>query len=268
MTCDAPARTEPATAAHPTPPHPKTATESPGPTSPVNMAAPRPAITPQPEQPGRLGPGPGVDLGALARGHQRLLGEGADAEGGGQRGAVGQGHLLGGVVGGEAVPGPSPATRPALAAHRPPVEDDEVARRHRGDVGAHRLHHAGGLVAEQEGEVVVDAPLAVVEVGVADAARLDAHECLAGAGVGDEHGLERDRCALGPGHDAAHLVCHQCSPSSSRFAVPTRQRRPARYRTAPPGARAPTDVRGGAVQVPGSVACHAPSSPGRPAPPW
>ena len=62
MTRDAPARTEPATAAHPTPPHPKTATESPRPTSPVNMAAPRPAITPHPRRPAASGRARGSTL--------------------------------------------------------------------------------------------------------------------------------------------------------------------------------------------------------------
>ncbi len=47
-------------------------------------------------------------------------------------------------------------------------------------------HDAGSLVAEQEREVVVDAALAVVQVGVADAARLDVDERLAGAGVGHQ----------------------------------------------------------------------------------
>ena len=65
------------------------------------------------------------------------------------------------------------AAGPALAAHRPPVEDDEVAGRDVGDVGADRLDDAGGLVAEQERELVVDAALAVVQVGVADPAGLD-----------------------------------------------------------------------------------------------
>ena len=51
MIVEAPARRAPATAAQPTPPQPKTATESPGPMPPVYMAAPRPAMTPQPRRP-------------------------------------------------------------------------------------------------------------------------------------------------------------------------------------------------------------------------
>ena len=180
MIVAAPASRAPAMAASPTPPQPNTATESPGPTSPVSMAAPRPAITPQPSSPATSGFTVGRHLGALPGGDERLLGEGADAERGRQRHAV-EGHLLRGVVGGEAVPGPTPAARPALAAHRPPVEDDEVARRDVGDAGADRLHHAGRLVAEQERELVVDAALPVVQVGVAHAAGLHLHERLARA---------------------------------------------------------------------------------------
>ena len=47
----APARRAPAIAAQPTPPQPNTATESPTPTSPVRIAEPSPAITPQPNRP-------------------------------------------------------------------------------------------------------------------------------------------------------------------------------------------------------------------------
>ena len=77
----------------------------------------------------RLGAGARIDLGALPGRHQRLVGERADAQGRGEGGAVGQCHLLAGVVRGEAVPGPTAATGPALTAHRPPVQDDEVAGR-------------------------------------------------------------------------------------------------------------------------------------------
>ena len=142
------------------------------------------------EQPDRLGAGGGVDLGALARRHQRPLGEGADAEGGGEGRAVGQRHLLRGVVGGEAVPGPAAPAGPAFAAHGPPVQDDEVARRQVRHAGADRLDDAGGLVPEEEGEVVVDAALAVVQVGVAHAARLDGDDRLARPGVGHQDRLD------------------------------------------------------------------------------
>ena len=44
----------------------------------------------------------------------------------------------------------------------------------------------GRLVPEQEREVVVDPAFAVVQVGVADPARLDPHDGLARAGVRDD----------------------------------------------------------------------------------
>ena len=62
MMVAAPASLDPATAAHPTPPQPKTATESPGPTWPVYMAAPMPAITPQPSSPTASGRAAGLTL--------------------------------------------------------------------------------------------------------------------------------------------------------------------------------------------------------------
>ena len=192
-------------AAQPTPPQPKTATESPGPTSPVNMADAQPGHHAAAEQADRLGTGRGVHLGALAGRHQCLLGKGSDAQGGGEGRAIGEGHLLGGVVGVEAVPRPPPPARPALAAHGAPVEDDEVAGLHRRDIGPDRLDHAGGLVTEQERELVVDAALAVVEVGVADATRLNLHEGFARTRLGHHDGDQRNRVSFGHGHDAPDL---------------------------------------------------------------
>ena len=82
-------------------------------------------------------------------------------------------HLLRGVVRAEADPGLAAQTAAARAAHRPPVEDHEVAGHDIGDAFADRLDDAGGFVPEQEREVVVDAALAVVQVGVAHPAGLD-----------------------------------------------------------------------------------------------
>ena len=83
------------------------------------------------------------------------------------------------------------------AADRAPVEDHEVARRESVTPSPDRLDDAGGLVAEQEREVVVDPALAVVQVGVADPAGLDLHHRLARPGVGDVDRLHLDRRALG-----------------------------------------------------------------------
>ena len=46
------------------------------------------------------------------------------------------------------------------------------------------LDVAGGLVSEQEGEVVADPAFAVVQVGVADAAGLDPNQHLVRSGSG------------------------------------------------------------------------------------
>ena len=154
------------------------------------------------------GTGRRVDLGALAGGDQGLLRERADAERRGQLGARPSARVifcvalwvlkqycrLAALAG------------PALAADRPPVEDHEVARRDIGDVGADGLDDARGLVAEQEREVVVDAALAVVQVGVADPAGLDLHHGLARTGVRHVDRDELDRRALGAGDDGLDLL--------------------------------------------------------------
>ena len=170
-------------AALPTPPHPNTATRvAPADAAGVHRGAEagHHAAT---EQARGLRPR-AVDLGGLPGGDQRLLGERTDAERGAERRAVGERHLLGRVEGGEAVPGPAALARTARAAHRPPVQDHEVAGRDVADVGTDRLDDARGLVAEQEREVVVDRAFAVVQVGVAHAARLHAHAASPGPGSG------------------------------------------------------------------------------------
>ena len=206
-------------AALPTPPQPNTATLSPRPTSPVYIAAPSPAITPQPSSPAVSGLARRVHLGGLAGGDQRLLGERADAERGAELGAVGERHLLGGVEGGEAVPGTAAPTRPAGAAHRAPVEDHEVAGRDLGDVGADRLDHARRLVPEEEREVVVDRALAVVQVGVAHAARLHGDPHLAGTGIGHDDVAHLDRRALRERDHTLHRCCCHDARSSGNCSV-------------------------------------------------
>ena len=62
MIVRAPASRAPRTAPSPTPPQPMTATESPRVTAPVLMAAPMPAITPQPSSPATSGLTSGLTL--------------------------------------------------------------------------------------------------------------------------------------------------------------------------------------------------------------
>src|ERR1019366_9497762 len=101
---------------------------------------------------------------------------------------------------------PSPPPRPAP---RPPVQDHEVTGPDLGDVLADRLDHARGLVPEQVREVRADAALAVMQVGMADAARLHGHQRLAGTGVRNDNGRDLYLGALAAGDDAPHLVCHR-----------------------------------------------------------
>lgn len=153
-----------------------------------------------------------VDLGALTGGDEGLLGEGADAEGRGELRAVEQGHPLLRVVGGEAVPGAAAQAGAAGAADGAPVEDHEVAGGDVGDALADGLDDSRGLVAEQEGELVVDRALLVVEIGVTDAAGLDLHDRLAGAGVGDHDGLHAYRFVPARGDDPLDVLRHRELP--------------------------------------------------------
>src|SRR5215472_11100209 len=109
---------------------------------------------------------------------------------------------------GKAVPRAAAQAGAALAAYRAPVEDHEVARLQAGHIGSDRLDETRGLVPEQVREVVADSALAVVQVGVADAAGLHRDQRLAGSWVGHYHRLDANRGALRAGDDAVHLMRH------------------------------------------------------------
>ena len=160
------------------------------------------------EQPGDLGLGGRVDLGALAGGDQGLLGERADAESRREFGAVGKRHLLLGVVRVEAVPRAAAEAGAAVAADGPPVQYDEVAGLDVRDTLADRLHDPGRLVTEQEGKLIVDAALAIVQVGMADTARLDLHHRLPRTRIRDRDLLDRDRRTLTRRHHTTHRLTH------------------------------------------------------------
>ena len=146
------------------------------------------------------------NLGALTCSDESLLSEGADTQRGGELGAVLKSHLLGGVVGCEAVLRLALAACTALTAHGTPVEDDQVAGGDVGDVLADGLDDTRGLVAEQVGEVLADAAGDVVVVGLADAAGEDLDEGLALAGVGYVDGGDGDGGVLGESYDGLDLV--------------------------------------------------------------
>ena len=168
------------------------------------------------EQPSGGGRCSRIDGSALARVDEGLFGERADAQCGREVDAI-ERHLLGGVEGGEAVPRLALEAATACAAHGPPVQYHEVAGLHVGNAGADRLHHACSLVAEQEGEVVVNPTLSVVKVGMADAAGLHLHQSFAGARIGYHDGFKGDGCFDAAAHDCPYFVRHQsscvgCSP--------------------------------------------------------
>ena len=114
-------------------------------------------------------------LGALSLMDQGLIAKGTNTQRRGEFGAILKGHLLGRVVGVEAVLRLALAARTALAADGAPVEDDEVTLFHVGHGGADALDHTGGLVAQQEREGVLDVTIAVGQIRVAHAAGLHLH---------------------------------------------------------------------------------------------
>ena len=130
--------------------------------------------------------------------HEGVLGEGAEA--------AREAKLLLGAVqhrlrsdAGRAVAEDGPALLAHLAhtAVRAPRQDDVVAYLRRRDAVADRLHDAGALVAEDEGEAAV-APVALedVPIRVADAAGVQAHKDFVDTGL-VEVDLFDDGLALG-----------------------------------------------------------------------
>ena len=173
-------------AASPTPPQPITATVSSRSTLPVLIAAPIPAITPQPSRPATAGSASGSTL-VHWPSCTSVLSANAPIPRAGVSSVPSVSVIFWvGVVGVEAVLRAAALAGPALAAHRAPVQDDEVADLDVRDALADRLDGARGLVAEQERVLVVDPALAVGQVGVADAAGDDVDHHLAGPGIGDD----------------------------------------------------------------------------------
>src|ERR1019366_1038365 len=112
------------------------------------------------------------------------------------------------VVGVEAVLRLTSGARAELAAHGPPAQDHEVTRGDLGNTRTNRLDGTGGLVAEQERNLVVDLALAVVQIGVADAARGDLDDGLTGSRVGHDDVDHLDRRPLGAHDDSLDGAGH------------------------------------------------------------
>lgn len=168
---------------------------------------------PATQQAGHRGIGSRIDLRALARVHQRLIGKGPDAQRRSELGAVGQRHLLFGVKGVEAVAGPSAFAGPALAAHGTPVQDHEVAGLDCGYTRPDGLDDARGLVSEQKRVFVVDAALAVGQVGMAYPAGGDVDHGLAGSGIRDDNVHQLNGFALLSCDHTAHRLTHGVQPT-------------------------------------------------------
>ena len=206
MIVRAPASRAPAIAASPTPPQPKTATVSPRPTPPVLIAAPTPAITPQPSRPAAVGGAAGSTLVHCPE-WTSVFSAKAPMPSAGESSVPSASVIFCVALWvAKQYQGLPLSAGAALPAHRPPVQDHVVADRHVGDALADRRDQAGGLVAEQERELVVDPALAVVQVGVADPAGLHVDDRLARTRIGHEDRLDADRCTLAAGDDALHLV--------------------------------------------------------------
>ena len=73
---------------------------------------------------------------------------------------------------------------------------------------ANLFDDASGFVSEQERKVVVDRALAVMQIGVAHAARPHPNERLARSRIRDQDRLDRHRLAGRPRHHTPHVVCH------------------------------------------------------------
>ena len=123
-----------------------------------------------------------------------------------------QGHALGSVVGVKAVLRVPLAAGAALAAHRAPVQHDEVAGGDVGDVRADRVDHAGRLVAEQKWVRVLDIAVAVGQVRMAHAGGLDFHHHIVRARLGDNDSGDLDVCALLAGDYSLNLLCSHTPP--------------------------------------------------------
>src|SRR5690606_8821047 len=143
-------------------------------------------------------------------------------------------HLLFGVEGVEAQMRAAALARAALAAHRTPVQNHEITGCHVGDAGTDRLHGARGLMPQQERELVVDPALAVVQIGVADAAGLDVDNDLARPWVGDHDLHHLDRLTFCPGDHTSHRLSHAVTLMGR---ADSRRVRPSSIRPAVRGAR-------------------------------
>jgi hypothetical protein len=111
----------------------------------------------------------------------------------------------------EAVPRLTAGAGATPTADGSPVEDHEVARGHVRDPVAHRVDDTGRFMPEKKRKVVVDATLAVVQVGVAHTAGLHRDARLARSRVRHHDADDLDRSALRPCDDPTKGLGHDIS---------------------------------------------------------
>ena len=182
------------------------------------MAAPMPAMTPQPSSPAASAPASGLTL-VHWPAATRVLSANAPMPSAGLSSVPSVRVIFWVALWVRSSTAACPLTAPALATNRPPVQDHEVAGRDLGDALADRLDEPGGLVAEQERELVVDAAFAVVQIGVAHAASLNGDHRLSGTGIRNDNGLERHRLALRHRHHASNFLRHYTPRNSVSVVV-------------------------------------------------
>src|ERR1017187_7948321 len=109
----------------------------------------------------------------------------------------------------KAEPGPAPPAGTTFSAHRAPIQHDEIAGLDGRDVRPDFVYYARGLMSEKERKFVANAALAVVQIGVADTARLDADDDLTRPRIRHHDSYQRYRLPLGHRNDSLDLRCHR-----------------------------------------------------------
>ncbi len=148
-----------------------------------------------------------VDADACPVGHDRFLPEGCRAERGEQRSAVARvciwlrERMIEAVLAQLWV---SAQAEEALPARRDPREHDVVAGIDAGDLAARLEHDAGPLVAEHGRQRVRDRAVPDRKIGVAHAARRDAHMHVVRPERAQCHVVDRELLPGGAQHGRAH----------------------------------------------------------------
>jgi hypothetical protein len=118
---------------------------------------------------------------------------------------------LAGVAAVEAVPRPATEAGTALATGRSPRQDDKVAYGNVVYAVSDLFDNPGCFVSKQEGKVVRDRSLPVVQIGMTDAGCLHAYDHLALSGVWHDYRLEPYCLTFASCDYAPNFTRHVCS---------------------------------------------------------